>query len=134
MWPKPLVAIGAFVIASVVALVALQDAPLDEPCPTGVRSVPALEAHLDPTVVRHQNWVGLAPTDLAGGDTWIYACTNGLIIGRRKVNQVEFDPSTGEAEVKVATRWVDLEWLSGELDAYRDPGRWRLVYTPTDNS
>jgi len=122
------------VMGASVVLLSAQDYPLDEPCPSGVRQLSAVAVHLAPSVVRHQNWVGVAPTELASRDAWIYACTQGMVVGRYLASQVEFDPTSGAAEIKVATRWVDLAWLEGGLDAYRNPAEWTVVYAPVDGS
>lgn len=105
------------------------DPVLGGACPGGEAATPPDAVHLTPTLFQHQNWVGLARPANADGEDWIYVCTQGEVVGRRQVKQMEFDPVTGIGEVKIATRWVDLAWLSGDLDQYRDPARWTLVYT-----
>jgi hypothetical protein len=125
-----LLIVGGAAAAVLSGFVVLHDPSLDEPCPTSARSAPATAVYLTPTVVQHQNWVGLPTADLVGGDTWIYACADGVIIGRNKTSHVDIDADSGLARVRIATRWVDLAWLSGDLDAYRDPSRWTFVYTP----
>jgi hypothetical protein len=106
-----------------------RDPVLSPTCPEGDISVPADAVHLAPTLLRHQNWVGLERAATADREGWIYACADGQVIGRRRVKQVEFDPVTGVGQVKILTRWVDLTWLTGDLDQYRDPSRWTLVYS-----
>jgi hypothetical protein len=110
----------------------LHEPPLEQPCPASSRSAPATAVHLAPSLIQHQNWVALPSTDVDPSDSWIYACTDGVVVGLTKTNHVDVDPSTGLAQVKIATRWVDLAWLSGDLDVYRDPARWKFVYTQTD--
>ena len=97
-------------------------------CPGGENSAPADAVHLTPTLVEHQNWVGLNRPDTADGEVWIYACTRGEVVGRGQLKHIDFDPVTGIGQVKIPTRWVDLAWLSGDLDHYRDPAQWTLVY------
>ena len=114
--------------AAVVALggyVATQDRPLDRTCPVGVLTMQPARVHLGPTVVEHQNWVTL-PRQLAD-DEVVYACADGLAIGRMYPDRFDVDPALGLPEVKVPTRWVDLTWAAGRLDPYQDVGRWTLV-------
>jgi hypothetical protein len=125
-----LIVAGGLVTAAVVGYGLVHDPPLDQPCPTGFRTAAATSVHFAPGVVRHQNWVGMDPSQIGDRKMWVYACTNGLVIGRRTTNDLDFDPITGAAKVRIATRWVVLTWLAGNLDAFRDPSRWTLVYTP----
>jgi hypothetical protein len=121
------IAVGSFAI-----YVLTQDHPTDQPCPDGFRSMPAAGVYLHPTILQYENWVGLPAADLGDDYTWVYACTDGFAIGRMKRDRVEFDSSTGLAEVKVPTRWVDLLWAQGDLTSYQNPNRWTLVYLPAD--
>ncbi len=127
--PRWLLAAGTLG-ALALATNAMWHAPVLSPtCPGGDISAPADAVHLTPTLLQHQNWVGLDHPATPDGEVWIYACVNGQVIGRRRVTQIEIDPATGLGEVKILTRWVDLAWLSGALDQYRDPARWTIVYT-----
>jgi hypothetical protein len=124
--------VGAAAIAAFVLYVVAQDHPLDRPCPDGFRATTPVAVHLAPTLIEHQSWVGLPRSQLGDDHTWVYACADGLALGEMKRDRVEFDSATGLAEVKIPTRWVDLRWLLGDLDTYRDPQQWALVYAPAD--
>jgi hypothetical protein len=131
MRPRWLVlSVGVVVLAWLGFVLAYDPLP-GQPCPAGARSVAPRETHLAPAVVEHQNWVGVPRSELpATGNTWVYACTGGVMITRATTDSLETDAATGLVEVKIPTRWVDLAWLSGNLEAYRDADQWRLVYTP----
>jgi hypothetical protein len=125
-----LVASG-LVVAAFVGYGVLHDPPLDQPCPTGDRTGVATQVHIAPTLVHHQNWVDVDPSPIVSGrKMWVYACIDGLVIGRRTTTDRDVDPATGAARIKIPTRWVDLTWLTGDLERFRDPARWTVVYTP----
>jgi hypothetical protein len=121
--------LGSVAAAGIVLLVVAQTRTLDKPCPVGDRAVLPSVVHLEPTLVHHQNWVGLPADELGDRSTWVYACTDGIVVGSIKGHGVAVDPTSDTAQLKIHTRWVDLAWLTGDLDAYRDPGRWQLVYS-----
>lgn len=129
MRSRRFVAIAALAVLALGGYTVIRESALGDPCPAGETSVPADAVHLMPTLLQHQNWVGVDPPASVDSAGWIYACANGQVLGRKPVTQIEFDPVTGLAEIKILTRWVDLAWLSGDLDQYRDPARWTLVYT-----
>jgi hypothetical protein len=44
------------------------------------------------------------------------------------------DVASSLVVLDIPTRWVDATWLSGSLDAYRQPDRWQVVFPPFDAS
>jgi len=125
-----LLAFGSVVAAVGLALLAIaQTHALERPCPAGERSIAPSVVHLHPTLVHHQNWLGLPAEELGDSSTWVYACSDGVVVGRIKGRNVAVDPTSGMAQIKVLTRWVDLAWLAGDLAAYQNPDRWQLVYS-----
>jgi hypothetical protein len=125
-----MVALGSLAAALGLSLLAIaQTHALERPCPMGERSIAPSVVHLHPTLVHHQNWIGLPTEELGDASTWVYACSDGVILGRIKGPHVAVDPGSGMVQVKVLTRWVDLAWLGGDLAAYQNPDRWQLVYS-----
>jgi hypothetical protein len=117
---------GAVGVVAFGAYVLVPDRPLDRACPESVRSsLPVVAVHLAPSARRHQSWVRFPWTELPP-NVHVYACTDGLAIGER-IAEFDLDPSPDLMEVKIPTRWVNLTWLMGNLDPYRDPARWRVV-------
>jgi hypothetical protein len=128
--PAWILALGSVAAAVCLSLLAIaQTHALERPCPSGERSVAPSVVHLHPTLVHHQNWIGLPTEELGDSSTWVYACSDGVVVGVIKGRNVAVDPSSGMAQIKVLTRWVDLAWLAGDLAAYQNPDRWQLVYS-----
>ena len=85
--------------------------------------------HFEPGLVEHQNWAEIPPSEIQLGQV-IVLCTDGVLIGRE---HMEDDDLVATAVIlRIPTRWVDLAWLSGTLDAYRDPTRWVVAFPPFD--
>jgi hypothetical protein len=105
--------------------------PLDEPCPTGARAEHPVRVQLDVTVLEHQSWVQVPAEEVSRG-MLLVACTDGKAIGRAEVRDRDLQANT--IRIGVPTRWVLAQWVSGELDAYRTPERWLVVFPPSGSA
>lgn len=90
-------------------------------CPELPLSVHPSDVHFAPGLIEHKSWVEFpVPTQFNG----LYAfCLDERLIS---FGGGELDFRTGVARFNLPTRWVDLTWLQGRLDGFRDPGRWVL--------
>lgn len=104
-----------------------QDHPLDQSCPRGARNVRPSELHFEPGVVQHRSWVGVPPDVVTVGEILV-VCTDGRAIGRATMDAEDLESDV--VQLEIPTRWVDLMWLSGKLDAYHDLSRWVVVFPP----
>lgn len=97
-------------------------------CPALDTSIRPSDIHLVPTLIQHQNWIDFpVPRQFAG----YYAfCLDGRVLSS---GGGVLDFHVGTARFHVATRSIDLYWLSGNLDGLRDPNRWELWLTCAPN-
>src|SRR5882762_3465480 len=79
--------------ATLALYVAAQDHPLDKPCSTHLRSTRPVLVTLSPSLLQHQSWVGIPEQELVD-DTYIFACANGLVVGKMHTDHIELDPQT----------------------------------------
>ena len=118
------VLLGAAVVLALtrtIASGAIDDLGRTRPCPPSGRSIPASEVHFAPGLVAHQSWVEFStPRRFAG---YFALCLDGRLLSG---GGGEFEFQTGRARFSVSTTWVDLQWLAGSIDAYRDGQRWEL--------
>ena len=126
--PRTLVA--ATVAIALALYVAVQGHPLDKPCPAGLPSMRPTVVTLTPSVLQHQSWVGIPQAELAA-NSYVFACTDGLVRGVMHTDHIELDQDTGLVRLAIATRWVDLVWASGHLDDYHASSAWAIVLSRT---
>src|SRR5207249_8729914 len=107
--------------------VVAQDHPLDRPCPLGTHSLHPTQIHFSPSLLQHQSWVGILPNEVGDGDI-VVVCVDGLAIGRAFMDSEDLAAET--VQLDIPTRWVDWNWASGSLNAYRDRARWTVVLPP----
>ena len=115
------------VLIGVAAYSVLQEGLSDQPCPHGSRTVHPTALHFEPGIVEHQNWAEIPPREIRLGET-IFLCKDGVLIGAE--HMAEDDLVANAVILRIPTRWVDLAWLSGNLDGYRDQTRWVVVFPP----
>ena len=99
--------------------------PLDEPCPGGPRTEHPANVQLSVTILEHQSWIRVPAGEVAVG-LHLVACTDGKAIGSREVQ--ERDIQNDAVRIGIPTRWVLGQWLAGDLDPYRTPDRWTVVF------
>jgi hypothetical protein len=61
----------------------------------------------------------------AADATRFVLCLDGLLFDKG----IGETPVNGRVQVSVPTRWVDAQWVRGQLGAAADPDRWELRYT-----
>jgi hypothetical protein len=127
--PKPhrLIAIALVAILAGAALFATLVAAAEaretrRPCPARQRFVPPVEMHLEPGLVEHQNWLVFNVPERYRAQHFVL-CYDGQVHESGPGSR-----ETAELRVYVETRWVNLAWLSGRLDEYRQPGHWSIGY------
>lgn len=118
-------AVLAVVVLGGIALGALGAATPTAPCPASQRATHPSDVHLTPSLVEHKSWLGVPTSELRAGDR-IAACVDGRQVGWDDVHLEDLLPAT--YTLGVHTRWIALTWLTGRLDAYRDPSRWTVVW------
>jgi hypothetical protein len=100
---------------------------VDQPCPEGAHVARPVVIWLNPSLVRHQSWVGI-PASLVALDMELVACVDGRIAGRSIVDENDIQRTV--ATVNVATNWVMMAWVTGRIDEYRDPEHWQVIVSP----
>ena len=114
----------AWVIAATASLAELtlvvqQNA--SEECPSLSSVIHPSAIHVEPGILRHQNWIEFpVPRRFAG----TYAlCLDNRVLSTG-AGDLDFRAASGT--FNLSTRAVDLYWLVGDLDGLRDPSRWEL--------
>lgn len=93
------------------------------PCHGGPLLAAPVAFHFAPGLQEHQSWLELAIPEPDATDFSL------CLDGRQWSTGVGETPSQGRVLVSVTTRWVDLQWALGQLEAYQDPARWQVRYT-----
>jgi hypothetical protein len=127
--PDWALALPGAALAALIAFLALRVgpvAPMDAPakaewCSSAPEAIHASEVHFSPGLLQHQSWVAFpVNADFSGS---YMLCLDGRLLrtgGGRRVF------SSGTAVFNLSTAWVDVQFLRGALEPYRDLQRWEL--------
>jgi hypothetical protein len=92
-------------------------------CPDRPRTARPVAFHFTPGLEQHASWVEFAVPEPDA--TGFMLCLDGQLFE----TGIGETPLNGRVAVSVPTRWVDAQWLRGQLGAAMQPDRWELRYT-----
>jgi hypothetical protein len=92
-------------------------------CPDRPRTARPVAFHFSPGLEQHGSWLEFAVPEPDA--TGFSLCLDGRLFE----TGIGETPLNGRVQVSVPTRWVDAQWVRGQLGAAMDSDRWELGYT-----